>query len=1026
MKPINRYFLLSFIVIFALLTYVLISKNKPSHWLIYSSRPIGTYEKNYSQTLFSFTDKNLFINNQAGNIFNISEKTGKILWSTEIENYSPFAATVIDSKNILINGFDSNLYLLNQSNGIEKWRFTNSNNTYPDTPTITDENDEAIFFGDRFGSLYSIAKENGKILWEQHLKKINIDEIDLESNPIHFGRLFQDENNLYIRSSTESRLISFDKKTGNINWKIDIDYEHRDILIKDKYIILNVKKYLYAIDKDNGQVLWKRKFEYYPDTNDVQEQFIYIASETQKLDKIDVSTGENVWSIHTAGEIKPDVIVINDRGYLFHHLKGNRNNLVVFSIKDGITIWENNFSSDITAKYLSDQKQLFLGSIDGQLFLLDPIQEIITNQLIINGNITNIFQSKDDLIITSISEGNHAIFYKLSQNFDKIWSYKTPYKVATNSISFNNDHVLFTDEKRQLVGSINTKSNSSFDINDFNFDTNIYENKKQISKMFEYLDYLPSEFLSKLENQINSRGINFKEKTRDFIIRFLKNWQLIKNNSFDTEANYDGSIIEITLKSKLANLDQPLDSNLKVSAIFTSPSNKKYNLQGFLYQKNTWKVRFRPDEIGNWSYQIKDITFKKIIEIPEISNIKFVKFNDSDSFSFYLEDGSKYYPLGLEDVMLDINYDKNPLNQLRSATTFNPSENQNDIEFINFDNYLNQYSNAGFNLYRWGVGNASFTLWQELSNYQKIDFMNNKYGDELVKELRKQNYHIMMTLFGFQPPSPFSIENQENQKIITNYLNHVIPRYSSYVDIWEITNEAEVGDEWLEFVINHIKKIDPYHHPISTNWNNPQSENLDLQSIHWYGSENIFETAITTKNYIENYKKFNKPILFSEIGNQEVSWDLNSAQRMRVKLWSGLFNQAYFVIWNQPGSIYYNDQNANIYLGPKERSYTKIFSEFANNLEVNLKPFETNNQNSQIEVFGLKNENKAYIYISKTENSKDEIEIEIPFTFQQIKWMDTETGLTTKTELATNKSLPTKNKVTLPSFYLDLIGEIDL
>ena len=44
--------------------------------------------------------------------------------------------------------------------------------------------------------------------------------------------------------------------------------------------------------------------------------------------------------------------------------------------------------------------------------------------------------------------------------------------------------------------------------------------------------------------------------------------------------------------------------NVKVTAVFTSPSNKTITVHGFYLGTNDWKVRFAPWEIGGYSYHV--------------------------------------------------------------------------------------------------------------------------------------------------------------------------------------------------------------------------------------------------------------------------------------------------------------------------------------------------------------------------------------------------------------------------------------
>ncbi|MBT3249512.1 MAG: PQQ-binding-like beta-propeller repeat protein [Candidatus Pacebacteria bacterium] len=1024
---------LALISLTTLILILLFKKNK-SHWLIYTPEPIGSYQERFSPNPWVFNKKYLFINNQNGNSYGINSQTGEIKWIFDTDDYSPFPVTKLDAETIAINSFDSNLYALDSSSGVEKWRFSNPNITHPDTPAITDDDDTSVFFGDRLGTIYAINKKSGEIDWDYQLEPIDLKIVDPENNPIHFGRIFQDGNNIYIRSSVEAKLISFDKKSGDLVWEKFIDYKSEDVLIYKNIVIANDSEFIYGINKKDGQTVWKEPFSKLPSLKSINNQSIYIIND-KKITSIELETGKKAWILKIKGLIEEEIVFDNDQGYLFYNFEGSQSNLIVFNLKMGTIDWEKKLISSISTYRLLEDNILIIGSAAGQIFLLDSKQgEVIkANDIFTRGKITNIFQSNQDIILTSTSEGKHLVLTKLSSNLEKKWSIKSSYKINEESIYFHQNRIFFTDESSQLISSVNTTTKNNFNQDDFNFQMKINQNKEKRDEIDIHLDnILPSLFEKKdALIYLKSLSLDFSRKINSSIKRTINNYRQIKKRSFSVNQSYDQSILELTLNHQLKNKGPALDKEVNISAMITSPSGETYQLTGFIYQKNTWKIRFRPNEIGTWKYKIKiktplgisDFNFENTINIDQSSKIKYIDFKKDHVFNFYLEDGTQFHPLGLEDVMLDFNYDQNPLNQWGFANTPEPPKS-NNVEFINFKEYLKIYAEAGFNFYRWGVGNASFTLWQELSNYKRIDFENGKYGDLLVKELRDQNYQVMMTLFGFHPPSSFSIDNPKNRKIVQNYINYVVSRYASYVDIWEITNEVEVSDEWLAFAINYIGEIDPYDHPITTNWDRPQMEQLSLLSYHWFESEDVLSTTTTTKNNVNYLKQFQKPILFSEIGNVNASWDIDSAQRMRVKLWTSFFNKAYLVIWNQPGEIYYNNhQNANIYLGPKERAYAKAFSEFTNSTGIDLETFSIENNNPQIEIFGLKNKDEAYIYIAKTPKfiNTDNDTIKLPFKNKKIKWQDPATGLYLGEDTSSSDG-----EISLPSFDLDSVGRISL
>ncbi|HCU21254.1 MAG TPA: hypothetical protein DF818_18630 [Bacteroidales bacterium] len=72
----------------------------------------------------------------------------------------------------------------------------------------------------------------------------------------------------------------------------------------------------------------------------------------------------------------------------------------------------------------------------------------------------------------------------------------------------------------------------------------------------------------------------------------------------DTIGLYEKFEVSLELKCEFVNPFDPAD--IDIQAEFTSPSGKKWKINGFynLSMSTLWKVRFSPDETGKWSYSV--------------------------------------------------------------------------------------------------------------------------------------------------------------------------------------------------------------------------------------------------------------------------------------------------------------------------------------------------------------------------------------------------------------------------------------
>jgi hypothetical protein len=73
---------------------------------------------------------------------------------------------------------------------------------------------------------------------------------------------------------------------------------------------------------------------------------------------------------------------------------------------------------------------------------------------------------------------------------------------------------------------------------------------------------------------------------------------------FDTIGLYEKFEISLDLKCEFVNPFDPED--IDIQAVFVSPTGKSWKIPGFYYfsQSLLWKVRFSPDETGQWSYTV--------------------------------------------------------------------------------------------------------------------------------------------------------------------------------------------------------------------------------------------------------------------------------------------------------------------------------------------------------------------------------------------------------------------------------------
>lgn len=399
-------------------------------------------------------------------------------------------------------------------------------------------------------------------------------------------------------------------------------------------------------------------------------------------------------------------------------------------------------------------------------------------------------------------------------------------------------------------------------------------------------------------------------------------------------------IFEQSFKWNSTSYSNPWEQ-VQVTLTLQAPSGRQVTVGGFYYALNEWRVRFAPDELGEWTWQatIGDGTASAEKEgsfrVVDSGWPGFVRQNPNNQFRWVFDDGTPYYPLGIGDCMLDYDHSGTPLDNWGFDGDFRNADVPEYGWVTGFDTYWRAYSEAGINLFRWSVDNCAFSLYRQIDPAGNIyRLREGQWGDELVQGLRRYHVHTFMTIFGFSPPFPEDAADPAKMAAIERYVKYVVDRYGAYVDFWELMNEApapplKMEDAWYEQIGGYLHSIDPYRHPLSTSWPQPGLTTIDIAGPHWYQHEGDFESDKVTVQQIVEWKPYGKPIIFGEQGNSDQNWDPTSALRMRIRSWTAFFNEASLIFWNSSFVKDYRGNIAsNIYLGPEERGYLKVLQNF--------------------------------------------------------------------------------------------------
>ncbi len=223
--------------------------------------------------------------------------------------------------------------------------------------------------------------------------------------------------------------------------------------------------------------------------------------------------------------------------------------------------------------------------------------------------------------------------------------------------------------------------------------------------------------------------------------------------------------------------------------------------------------------------------------------------------------------------------------------------------------YSKAYRDAGFNTFRVSRGGACNPADPEVL----IPYMRQLKLDGWAVWLSL--YDVNDAIFGTEFTRPLT---PAESAIVTKNL---VQRFSPYVDIWEVSNEARPSVDWVLAVTDAIRANDPLHRPISISWNDASYASfVDLNSPHWYSADPDIPEALHNSMSLEFQKMPSKPIVYGEIGNSGQNWSKKNVSRVHDFIVTAFSEGVGLIFWNTSNSRDYQAEAANIYLGPEERA----------------------------------------------------------------------------------------------------------
>lgn len=255
---------------------------------------------------------------------------------------------------------------------------------------------------------------------------------------------------------------------------------------------------------------------------------------------------------------------------------------------------------------------------------------------------------------------------------------------------------------------------------------------------------------------------------------------------------------------------------------FTSLTGKLTIVDGFYDGGDDWKLRFTPDEQGEWSYQLRGEGVK-ILQHGKLRCVApkrqgFIRIHPQNPYAFAHFDSTAFFPMGDTSYGL---YDDSHITQTLRTT------------------YLTTRRKQGFNFVRMEVGhshsraqiNPKFWAWGGTANQPDLDKFNPDFFkglDSLLLQMRDVGMNLELILLNFYrlPFTDTKLWTPERERL---WLHYLLARYGAFENIfmWTISNEYETHPDgiyrldsltdvkWAIQTAQFIKENDPFHHLVT-------------------------------------------------------------------------------------------------------------------------------------------------------------------------------------------------------------------
>ncbi|MCL2641572.1 MAG: hypothetical protein FWD53_12050, partial [Phycisphaerales bacterium] len=426
----------------------------------------------------------------------------------------------------------------------------------------------------------------------------------------------------------------------------------------------------------------------------------------------------------------------------------------------------------------------------------------------------------------------------------------------------------------------------------------------------------------------------------------------------------------------------------------------------------------------------------------EIDGHGFLRPSARNRFRMEYEDGTPFYPIGVQTCNLLLPDCDGPCPEGKDQSVSNAE-------------WLKRFAGA-VNLVRTQFGQATHAgcafplIPVKAEHADRYDIALARQLDEAFILQRKHGISQILIFFQdmslwsngrgkciFGPdggPESYKRLGSPSLPLQEKYIRYIVARYAAFIDIWEIFNEDSFAEEpYLAHLAKLIRSVDPYRHPITTNYAHPNADWCEIITFHEYMGMPANEVDAYLASQFAIYKSFGKVVQNTEFGNQRYLSNVDPV-KWRIAVWTAFMHECGLLFWSmsqrqwKKGEI--TTMNANAYLGADSRRHFRVLDDFTRELPIDLRPTPTGfTTHFSLRLYGLSNGRTSVLYVhhyadhTVTYKHGDPLLIWTGPGKFRMRWINPETGRTVALETIDNPQQFLEFK--LPPIKIDLACRID-